>query len=121
VAKDSDCRYEWVQHAEVGRLVGLTAEQISAVDNGAVDDSKAFDDLQRAVLRFTREVVAGPKVADPTFAAVRDRLTPREVVELLLTIGDYLMIARLMTTLELDPDDAVGLQVTDATRSLLER
>jgi alkylhydroperoxidase family enzyme len=101
--------------------VGLTDEQISAVDDGAVDASEAFDDLQRAVLRFTREVVAGPKVAEPTFAAVSDRLTPREVVELLLTIGDYLMIARLMTTLELDLDEAVGLAVTDATSQLLDR
>jgi hypothetical protein len=51
---------------------------------------------------------------------VSDPLGPRKAVELLLTSGDYLMIARLMTTLEMDVDQSVGPAVTDATRRLYE-
>jgi 4-carboxymuconolactone decarboxylase len=119
VAKDTECAYEWVQHAEVGRLVGLSDAQIAAVEDGAMDDDALFSDAERAVLRFTGEVVRGPHVSDRTFAAVSDRLTPREVIELLLTIGNYMAAARLMTTLEMEVDAPVGMDVTDGTRSLL--
>lgn len=120
VAIDCDCEYEWVQHAAVGQHVGLSAEQVGAVKDGRIDDPVLFDELQRAVLQFTREVVAGPEVSDETFAAVNDRVTPREVVELLLTIGNYLMIARLMTTLRLDVDPPAGMDVANATGALLD-
>jgi 4-carboxymuconolactone decarboxylase len=119
VAKDTECEYERVQHAEVGRLVGLSDAQIAAVEDGGIDDDALFSDAERAVLRFTGEVVRGPHVSDRTFAAVSDRLTAREVIELLLTIGNYLIAARLMTTLEMEVDAPVGMEVTDATRSLL--
>jgi 4-carboxymuconolactone decarboxylase len=60
-------------------------------------------------------VVAGPRVSDATFAAVEQHLSPREIVELLLTVGDYLMLARVMTTLELEIDDPAGGQVLGAS------
>jgi 4-carboxymuconolactone decarboxylase len=119
VARDAECEYEWVQHVAVGRNVGLSEEQIAAVDAGNLEDP-ALDEVQRAVLRFASEVVLRTRVSDEIFGAVSAELSPREVVELLLTIGDYLMIARLMTTLELDLDDAAAPDaVTSATRARL--
>jgi 4-carboxymuconolactone decarboxylase len=120
VAKDADCEYEWVQHEEVARHVGVSEDAIDAVREGTIDDQARLDALQRAVLRFTREVVLQTRVSNATFAGVSDRLSAREVVELLLTIGDYLMIARLITTLEMDLDEPLGRAVTDATRQLYE-
>jgi 4-carboxymuconolactone decarboxylase len=120
VAVEAECEYEWVQHVSVGKAVGLSDAQIAAVASRALDDP-ALSELQRSVLRFTAEVVRSPKVSDETFAAVHAELSPREIVELLLTIGDYLMIARLMTTLELDLDEAAGLDVAKATGALLQR
>jgi 4-carboxymuconolactone decarboxylase len=120
VARDADCEYEWVQHVAVGRHVGLSDAQIAAVDGGNLE-APALDDLQRAVLRFTSEVVLRTRVSDEIFGAVSAQLNPREIVELLLTIGDYLMIARLMTTLELDLDDAAAPDaVTSATGARLQ-
>lgn len=120
VARDCDCEYEWVQHVEVGRHVGITEEQISAVRSGEIADSARLGELDRAILQFTREVVLQTRVADETFQAVAERLGPRQTVELLLTIGDYLMIARLITTLEMDIDASVGPAVVDATRRLYD-
>ncbi len=119
VARNADCEYEWVQHVAVGRDVGLSEAQIAAVAEGKFEHP-ALDELQRAVLRFTSEVVLRTRVSDEIFGAVSAHLSPREIVELLLTIGDYLMIARLMTTLELDLDDAAAPDaVTSATRARL--
>ena len=85
-------------------------EQIAAVEGGRLDDP-SLGEGERAVLRFAREVVAGPRVSDATFAAVEEQLSPQEIVELLLTVGNYLMLARVMTTLELELDDPAGGRV----------
>ena len=79
-------------------------------------DNASLSDAERAVLRFTAEVVEAPRVSDETFDAVRQTLSSREIVELLLTVGEYLMLARVMTTLELELDEPVGRQVLDAGR-----
>jgi 4-carboxymuconolactone decarboxylase len=120
VARDCACEYEWVQHIEVARHVGVTEEQIAAVHEGEIADPARLGELDRAILQFTREVVLQTRVGDETFRAVAEPLGRRQTVELLLTIGDYLMIARLMTTLEMDVDESVGPAVTDATRRLYE-
>jgi alkylhydroperoxidase family enzyme len=101
VARQAEAEYEWIQHVAIGRSVGVTDEQIAAVEEGDVD-SDAFDHAQRAVVRFTRAVVHRPHVPDDVFDPLRAHLSEREVVELLLTIGDYWMLARVMTVLEID-------------------
>jgi 4-carboxymuconolactone decarboxylase len=114
VAASTEARYEWVQHVEIGREVGLTDAQIAAVELGDAAGLEALGEVERAVVAFTAEVVATPRVSDETFDAVRRHLNPREIVELLLTVGNYLMLARVMTTLELELDDPAGAQVLDA-------
>jgi 4-carboxymuconolactone decarboxylase len=110
VAVRSGAEYEWVQHEAIGRTVGLTDQQIDAVKREAIDD-ESLNDTERAVLQFASEVIERPRVRDETFAAVSRSLSSREIVELLLTIGNYLMLARVMTTLDLDLDEAVGEEV----------
>jgi 4-carboxymuconolactone decarboxylase len=115
VARQADAEYEWVQHVAIGTASGLTADQVAAVEEGRFE-AACLDASQRAVLALTRAVVAGPEVDDTVFADLRRHLSPREVVELLLTIGNYLSLARLMTVLELEIDDAVGDAVVRAAR-----
>jgi 4-carboxymuconolactone decarboxylase len=115
VAAQAGARYEWVQHAAIATAVGVTDDQIAAVESEDLD-SASLSDAERAVLRFTAEVVETPRVSDETFDAVRESLSSREIVELLLTVGEYLMLARVMTTLELELDEPVGRQVLDAGR-----
>jgi 4-carboxymuconolactone decarboxylase len=114
VAARTEARYEWVQHVSIGRHVGLSDGQIAALERRETQQSAALGDAERAVVAFAAEVVAGPRVSDATFDAVSRWLSPREIVELLLTIGNYMMLARVMTTLELELDDPAGDQVLGA-------
>jgi 4-carboxymuconolactone decarboxylase len=116
VAARAEAEYEWVQHVAIGLAIGLTEDQVAAVERGKIDSDPSLDDAERAVLRFTVEVLDGPRASDETFAAVSAHLSPREIVELLLTVGEYLMLARVMTTLELELDEPVGSPVLDAGR-----
>ncbi len=116
VAKQTGADYEWVQHVQIARYAGLSDTQIQAVARGAVDGEEALDQPQRAVLAFTSEVIDQPRVSDEAFGSLSRHLAPREIVELMLTIGNYLMLARIMTTLEIELDEAVGNEVVRATR-----
>lgn len=117
VAKQAEAEYEWVQHVAIGTHAGLTAEQIQAVEEGHIATAPCLGEAERAVLALTRAVVAGPHVGDELFAEARRHLGPRELVELLMTIGNYLALARVMTVLELEVDDAVANAVVEAARS----
>jgi 4-carboxymuconolactone decarboxylase len=111
VARLTDSRYEWVQHDPIARAVGATAAQVAAVEAGR-DDEAAFDPLQSLVLRVTRSVVTDGVAAEGDIAELADWLGPRQVVELLLVIGNYVAIAMLIASTGLEPDpplDATAL------------
>jgi alkylhydroperoxidase family enzyme len=103
VAHLSNAEYEWVQHVAIALAAGVTQPQVEAVERGDVD-GEAFDARERTVLRFTTEAVESVHVSDETFGAAAKQFTPREIVELLLTIGYYRMVATLLETTEVDLD-----------------
>jgi alkylhydroperoxidase family enzyme len=94
--------YEWVQHEAIGRAVGMTDAQVAACRSGDPDD---------LVLRFTEEVVRDASPSDATFAVMAERFSPREIVELILVIGQYMMLARLMATARIDLDEPIGARL----------
>jgi alkylhydroperoxidase family enzyme len=110
VAHAAEAEYEWIQHVTIAQAVGVPDDQIDAVERGELD---AFADPERAVLELAAAVVAGPRVPDELFERLRAHFDDRRIVELLLTVGDYLMLARVMTVLEIDLDEAVGSAVID--------
>jgi 4-carboxymuconolactone decarboxylase len=104
--------YEWGQHVPIALAVGATQAQVDAIerDHLAAD---ALDNLQRTVLRFTDEVVHDARASDDTFAAAAQTLSPREIVELLMVIGQYMMLARVMATVDIELDEPAGRAVID--------
>jgi 4-carboxymuconolactone decarboxylase len=116
VAKQSQAEYEWIQHVEIARHCGVEDAQIAAIEDGSAGSSADLDEVQRGVIRFTEAVVRSPHVSADDFAVVSRHLSPREIVELLLTIGNYLMLARVMTVLELELDDPAGGRVVELSR-----
>ena len=69
----------------------------------------------RAALCFTTEVVRDVRASDESLAALREHLSPREVVELLLVIGQYMMVARVAETAGIEIDEG-GPAVAQAAR-----
>jgi 4-carboxymuconolactone decarboxylase len=96
--------YEWVQHAPIARSVGASEDQVAALERDDVE-AECFSDAERAVLRFTTEVVREARASDATFEQVTALLSARELIELMMVIGQYMMLARVMATTELDLDE----------------
>ncbi len=115
VARLSSAEYEWVQHVPIAKLTGTTDAQIAAL---ARDDLEApcFTPVEQLVLRFTTEVVRQLRASDEVFAAMAARFSPQEIVELVLAIGTYMMLARLMLTTDIDLDPPQGDRVLASIR-----
>jgi alkylhydroperoxidase family enzyme len=99
--------YEWVQHVPVVLALGGTQAQVDALKAGD-DQAAGFSDAEKAALRFTREVVVDVGASEAALAEVRKYLSEREIVELILVAGFYIMLARLTETLDIPNDVAIG-------------
>jgi len=112
VARLSPAEYEWVQHVPIARRTGVTDDQIEALRGGR-EEVDCFDARERAVLRFAAELVAGPRASDTAYAAVAAHLPPREIVELVLAVGFYMLMARLMETADIDLEPPAGERILE--------
>lgn len=91
--------YEWVQHEAIAREIGVESARIAAARYEAA--AEADDAL---VLSLTEQLVLCAMPDDETFAACAARFSSREIVELILVIGQYTMQGRLMATARIDID-----------------
>jgi alkylhydroperoxidase family enzyme len=115
VARLSPAEYEWVQHVPIALATGASQAQVDALARDQITDA-SFDAVERLVLRFTTEVVCDVRASEATFADLAGRLSPREIVELVLTVGYYMLIARLLETTAVDMDPPAGTRVVDSLR-----
>lgn len=99
----SGASYEVHQHERVGRAVGMSDALIAAVRVGPA--ATDLDEIQRSVMRFTDDVVANVRAGDETFDAVAAVLSARELQELTLTIGYYMMVSRFLETFDIELED----------------
>ena len=102
VAYASNAAYEIFHHEAIGRAVGLSDAQLIAIKQGG--KQSVLNAQQQAVLDFSDDVIRNVRAGDITLNAVREFLDEKGVVDLLLTIGCYMMLARLLETTGVDID-----------------
>ena len=112
VAQLSPARYEWIQHVPIGKMVGVSDAQIAALERDDIVAS-CFAPDEQTVLQFTSELVRDVRPTERVFAEVAQRFSPQEIVELILTIGYYMMLARLMETTAIDLEPAGGQKIVE--------
>jgi AhpD family alkylhydroperoxidase len=110
VAALQNCAYEWAQHDQIARDMEIPEAKIAAIATHRYAD-RSFTQRERALIEFTRQTVQNVNVDDPAFDAVAAFYDPRQLVELLFTIGAYMMLARLMEVARLEVDAVSGAEV----------
>jgi 4-carboxymuconolactone decarboxylase len=93
-------RYEVHQHRKVARLIKMPEEKIEALAAGSA--SPVFSDLERLVVRFTEELVVNVRVSNDVFEALGEHFNHEQLVELVITVGYYMMMCRFMETFDID-------------------
>ena len=115
VAQIEGGAYEWKQHVPIAEGVGVTVEQIAALERTELQ-SDEFDNQERALLAFGQQVIKNVRVDDETFVAMRQHFSEREVVEAILAIGFYMTMARLTEVTETELDAAAGMTLFDSNQ-----
>ncbi len=101
VAYLSGSHYELHHHIPLGRAAGLSEAELAGT---AKRDYSALPPLLAAAAQFTDEVVTQLSPSDETLARLRQLGSDRLVVNIVLTIGCYMAIARLAAVTGIEPD-----------------
>jgi 4-carboxymuconolactone decarboxylase len=96
----SKAGYEVHQHKRIARKTGLSDAKIAALEVGA--DTAALNELERKVLRFTDQLVHRVKAPDDMWQDLSQHLDHRQMAELVLTVGFYMMVCRFLENFEVD-------------------
>jgi alkylhydroperoxidase family enzyme len=112
VAQREGGAYEWHQHIPIALGLGVTQRQMDCIEQGQYADA-AFGDAERALLAFGLEVIDNVRVPAAVFADMRAHFSEQEIVESIVTIGCYMMTARLTEATETDLDAAAGMTLFD--------
>lgn len=95
--------YEFEQLAKVARNFGLSERKIRAAWDGST--SVDLDEQERLVARLAEQLGVQPKADRQIIEALQAFLTPRDILEIIVGIGFYLMQSRVIETLELELED----------------
>jgi 4-carboxymuconolactone decarboxylase len=99
----SHADYETNGHEAFARKVGLDEGHIAAIHHGG-QHPDTLSPAQQAVLDFTEEVVLKVRASDAALAAIRQQLGDRQVLDLIMLIGLYMTVCRLLETTGVEPD-----------------
>jgi 4-carboxymuconolactone decarboxylase len=97
--------YEWGQHVLIGRAAGLTDEEINRIQAGP--DAAGWDPADAVVLRAADELHDDSCIQESTWNLLADRYDERQLIELVMLIGHYHMVAFTLNTLGVQREPGV--------------
>jgi 4-carboxymuconolactone decarboxylase len=99
--------YEWSQHRLIALRFGLTAEEVERV---AHEDLDGWAEDDAVLLRACDQLFESNELPDATWAALAGRYDEHQLIEVLMTVGHYTLLAWTLRTLRVPLDPGlVGL------------
>lgn len=105
------CRYEWGQHVDIGLRTALSEEDILQVPSGA--DAPGFEPRIKALMKACDEFHHDRMVSASTWAELEKHYSTRKMLEVLMLIGHYEMLAGVL--------NSTGLPLDHKLDKLLEK
>ena len=97
--------YEWGQHVLIGRMSGLTDEEIARIREGP--DAPGWDPADASLLRAADELHDGDCIGDATWKELASRYDDRQLIELVMLVGHYHMVAFTLNSLGVQREPGV--------------
>lgn len=91
--------YEWGQHVQVSKGVGISSEEIERVTNGS--SAVGWTAHEAALLRAAEELRENVMVSDATWETLAQSLNDHQMFELLVLIGQFTATAYYQNSLRL--------------------
>jgi len=102
VGYSTGSEYEYAHHVEVALSFGVSEADILAIAADSAGRATALEPLARAVLQAAREMTERLDLSDATFAVLSEALDAESLIDLLIAIGEYNGMVRIMAALQID-------------------
>lgn len=106
------CRYEWGQHVIIALKEGLTPTEIKAVAVGP--DAETWTPRRAALLKAADEIHTNKVLSDTTWRRLTAHFDQGKIIEIILLIGAYEMLAALISSAGLGLEAAAEAQLAEA-------
>lgn len=94
--------YEWSHHVKIGLGFGVTEADIHALIADTAGKPTDLDAPTRQVLAAAREITRDGALSEAGHAALAGFLDTERLTDLILTIGFYTAVVRVLASLEID-------------------
>ncbi len=101
-------RYEWGQHVEIALSVGVSDEEIVRVTQGALGFINAKD---QALMNACDDLYSQKCLSDTTWASLESHYSEKLLIEIMMLIGHYEMIAGFLNSAGLRLEPAIERQL----------
>jgi alkylhydroperoxidase family enzyme len=92
-----DAEYEWAQHREISKAIGISDEEIARVREGP--DAPGWEPFDAALLRAADELHADARIGDDTWAGLAATYDEQQLIEVPMLVGHYHMVAFTLNSL----------------------
>jgi NAD(P)-dependent dehydrogenase (short-subunit alcohol dehydrogenase family)/alkylhydroperoxidase family enzyme len=106
VAHNSACEYEWRHHQRLGRAAGLRAADIDRVREGPA--APGWSTRQSLLLSAADALHEGRELPDDLWRTLSVEFSEVELIELVMLVGHYEMLATAIGALRIAPDEPAG-------------
>jgi len=106
VAHLRGCAYEFDHHVHLARRAGVDADDVERVTAGPT--AGGWSAREQAVLAAVDALVDDRDLDDARWTALAAHLAEREIIELVLLVGHYELLATTIAALRIQPDRRRG-------------
>jgi AhpD family alkylhydroperoxidase len=103
VAHVTGARYEWAQHEQLARNVGVSEAEIAAV--GSEEPVRSLDEERNLICRVADEVSRDVRLSDEALEQIVERYGAREAAEVILLVSYYNMVSRFLESTRVEVED----------------
>lgn len=104
VAAHENVAYEWEQHVSIAQAAGVRPDQFVAIAEGCLEDTKAFKEDERVLLRFGQAILDKGKAPGVLFKHAMEHFSIQELSDAIIVIGYYRMLSGYIQTFDIAID-----------------
>jgi 4-carboxymuconolactone decarboxylase len=103
VAHATNAPYEWAQHEQLARNVGVSQAEIDAIREE--ERVLSLDEECNLICRVADEVTRDVRLSDEALEQIIERYGARQAAELILLVGCYNMVSRFLESTRVEVED----------------
>jgi alkylhydroperoxidase family enzyme len=96
--------YEWEQHVSIAQVAGVRPDQFVAIAEGQIDDTAAFTEAERVLLRFGQAILDKGMAPGVLFKHAQHHFSLEELSDAIIVIGYYRMLSAYIKTFNITID-----------------